>query len=83
MNEPQDTTVIATTRRRFHAQGVEWIGHSDFNPRPDAFEFAHRFNAYPELLEALQKIATADISDGMVRYELKEIARAALEEAKP
>ena len=32
------------------------------------------------LLEALRKIATADISDGMVRYELKEIARAAIEQ---
>ena len=34
------------------------------------------------LLEALRKIATADISDGMVRYELKEIARAAIKKAE-
>ena len=38
--------------------------------------------AAPELLEALRKIATADISDGMVRYELKEIARAAIEKVE-
>ena len=36
----------------------------------------------PDLLAALRKIATADISDGMVRYELKEIAHAAVEKAE-
>ena len=34
-----------------------------------------------QLLEALQKLATFNISDGMSRYEMKEIARAAIEAA--
>ena len=35
-----------------------------------------------DLLDALRKIATADISDGMVRYELKEIAREAIKKVE-
>ena len=34
-----------------------------------------------DLLEALQKIAAMNISDGMSRYEMKEIARKAIARA--
>ena len=34
-----------------------------------------------DMLEALQKLATFNISDGMSRYEMKEIARKAIEAA--
>ena len=37
-------------------------------------------NAHDQLLEALQKLATFDISDGMSRYEMKEIARTAVKD---
>ena len=47
-----------------------------------AVDLAEARNQRNELVEALRKIATADISDGMVRYELKEIARAAVEKAE-
>ena len=52
-------------------------------PRKDTDCHARLMAAAPELLKALQKIATADISNGTVRYELKAIARAAIEKAGP
>ena len=44
----------------------------------DAGKDARLLEAAPQLLEALQELATFDISDGMSRYEMKEIARKAV-----
>ena len=92
MTDTHTEHASATTRRRFHTAGeasAEWIGHADMNPRPDAYEIARRFNAYPALLDALRGLATAASSlvdkrrgSGTNTESALRIARTAIEKAE-